>query len=101
MLSYKDFPKSDARRYFVVLLALERLKSHATLHYVAQELTCTRSEVQRAIEIAQAQFGVQINKVGPVYTVLSWGVLKRQAVHDLVAQGVPDKNACTVALNGL
>lgn len=29
------FPKGDARRYFVVLLAADRLKARATLHYLS------------------------------------------------------------------
>lgn len=35
---YKAFPKSDARRYFVALLAVDRLKDRATIHYIAQDM---------------------------------------------------------------
>jgi hypothetical protein len=86
MLNYKDFPKSDARRYFIVLFALERLKDRATIHYIAQAVNCTRSEAQRAIEIAQLQFGVEIEKDGSVYKIASWGALKRNAALLLITE---------------
>ena len=74
---YKDFPKSDARRYFVALLAVDRLKDRATVHYVAQAIGCTRSEAQRALAITETQFGVQFERDGSRYAIASWGVLKR------------------------
>lgn len=81
---YKDFPKADARRYFVALLAVDRLKERATIHYVAQEIDCTRSEAQRALEAAELQFGVQYDRTGPVYRIASWGVLKKAEVARLI-----------------
>ena len=74
---YKDFPKSDARRYFAALLAVDRLKDQATIHYVAQEIGCTRSEAQRALEVTAIQFGVQFERDGSRYRIVSWGVLKK------------------------
>jgi len=77
---YKDFPKHDFRRCLLVLVTLEKLGARATLHYTAQALECTRSEVLRAIELAQQQFFVGMDKNGPVYRVTSWGVLDRGGV---------------------
>ena len=81
---YKDFPKADARRYLVALLAVDRLKERATIHYVAQEIGCTRSEAQRALEAAELQLGVQYDRSGPVYQIRSWGVLKKSEVVRLI-----------------
>jgi len=85
----------------VALFALERLKDRATVHYVAQEIDCTRAEAQRAIEAAQVQFGVEIEKVGPVYRVVSWGALKRTAALGLIAADADAISALTVSFNGL
>lgn len=82
--SFKDFPKADARRYFVALLAADRLKERATIHYVAQEVGCTRAEAQRALEAAQIQFGVVFERDGSRYRIKSWGVLKMGDVARLV-----------------
>jgi len=84
MAGYKDFLKYDARRHFVVLLAADDLGDRATLHYIAQEIGCTRAEAQRALDSAISQFGVQIEKVGSVYRILGWGVLKKSALRDIV-----------------
>ena len=78
-MKYKDYPKYDARRLLVVLFALERLERNATLHYIAQEIDCTRAEVQRAIETAQKTFLVDIEKEGSVYKLTSWGILDKNA----------------------
>jgi hypothetical protein len=75
--SYKSFPKSDARRYFAALLAVDRLKDQATVHYVAQAIGCTRAEAQRALEVTAVQFGVQFERDGSRYSIASWGVLKK------------------------
>ncbi|MBN3815204.1 hypothetical protein G3N57_00650 [Paraburkholderia sp. Se-20369] len=84
MSAYKDFPKGDARRYFTVLLAAHDLGEKATLHYISQRVECTRAEAQRALESAVDQFGVDIRKDGPVYSIVSWGVLNQDAVRTLV-----------------
>jgi len=80
IVRYKDFPKHDFRRCLLVLVTLQKLGARATLHYTAQALECTRSEVLRAIELAQQQFFVGMDKNGPVYRVTSWGVLDRGGV---------------------
>jgi hypothetical protein len=86
-LNYKSFDKGDARRYFVALLAVDRLKESATIHYVGQEIGCTRAEAQRALEAAAKQFGVIYERAGPVYAIASWGVLKKTEVARLVNAG--------------
>lgn len=92
MPSYKDFPKYDARRYMVVLFALELLQEGATVYRVAQTINCTRAEAQRAIEMVQVQLGVAIEKDGPVYKILSWGALNRDAALSLINLGDDVKN---------
>ena len=82
--NYKDFPKSDARRYFTALLAVDRLKDRATVHYVAQDIGCTRSEAQRALAITETQFGVQFERDGSRYAITSWGVLKKAELTRLI-----------------
>lgn len=84
---YKDFPKSDARRYFVALLAAVRLKDKATIYYISQDIGCTRSEVQRALEAVSTQFGVRFDREGPVYKVTSWGVLKKAELEGFLVGG--------------
>ena len=82
--SYKTFPKADPRRYFVALLALDRLKDRATVHYVAQEIGCTRAEAQRALQAATIQFGVQYAREESKYEIISWGVLNKAVVANFV-----------------
>lgn len=84
MLKYKDFPKYDARRLLVVLFAIERLGRNATLHYIAQEIECTRAEVQRAIETAKKTFLVEVEKVGSEYKLSSWGIIDKNAAFELM-----------------
>jgi hypothetical protein len=86
-LGYKDFPKSDSRRYFVALMAVDRLKDAATIHYVSLDIGCNRIEAQRALEAVSTQFGVVFVRQGPVYSVQSWGVLKKTAVARLLESG--------------
>jgi len=78
-MNYKDFPKYDPRRTLVVLFAIERLGPEASTHYLAQDLSCTRSEVQRAIENAQKTYLMEFKKSGSIYSILSWGLVNRDA----------------------
>jgi len=78
-MKYKDYPKYDARRILVVLFAMERLGKDATLHYISQEINCTRAEVQRAIESAERTFMVNIEKEGSAYKLKSWGIVNYDA----------------------
>jgi len=87
---YKDFPKHDFRRCLLVLVTLEKLGARATLHYTAQALECTRAEILRAIELAQHQFFIGIDKNGPVYRIISWGVLDRGGVVAALRQDAGD-----------
>jgi hypothetical protein len=85
MGGYKEFSKGDARRYFTVLVAIANLGDMATLHYIAQNVGCTRAEAQRAIETAAEQFGMDVEKEGPVYRIVGWGALDPIEVRRLVA----------------
>lgn len=76
---YKDFEKYDSRRYLVALFAVERLKERATAHYMSLDIGCTRAEAIRALVIAKRQYLVEIEKTGPVYKILDWGVLDKAA----------------------
>lgn len=82
--SYKQFPKGDARRYFVTLLSADRLKERATIHYISQDINCTRAEAQRALEAAALQFGVVYERDGYAYRIVSWGVLNKEGLTKLV-----------------
>lgn len=84
---YKDFPKGDARRCFVVLAAIGRLKERATIHYISQDIGCTRAEAQRALEAAATQFGVVFGRDGSVYKIESWGVLSKKELATLIKSG--------------
>jgi len=84
MGGYKEYSKGDARRYFTVLVAISDLGGDATLHYISQRVGCTRAEAQRAIETAAEQFGMHIEKAGPVYRIVGWGALDKREVRKLV-----------------
>jgi len=84
-VNYKSFPKGDARRYFVVLLAADKLGARATTHTIAKEIGCTRSESQRALEVAAQQFAVVYRRVDATYLIESWGVLQKLELAKLVA----------------
>lgn len=94
-MRYRDFPKGDARRYFVVLLAIDTMKpGEATIHRVSTAIGCTRAEAQRAVHAMVEQFAVCIDRDGPVYSITSWGVLKKGELAKLVSSlpvGVNDK----------
>ena len=83
-MQYKDFPKGDARRYFVTLLAVDKLKERATVHYISQEIGSTRAEAQRALDALSEQFGVTLERDGTAYRIADWGVLKKTAMVDFV-----------------
>lgn len=91
--NYKDFEKYDPRRYLVALFAVERLKERATAHYIAQDIHCTRLEASRALESASKFFLVGINKVGPVYSITSWGVLDKAAALRAISSEIDTNNA--------
>ena len=92
MKNYKDYPKYDARRLLVVLFAMERLAENATLHYISQDISCTRAEVQRAIDTAQKTFLVEISKDGSVYKLQSWGIVNREAALSALKNDTVAKN---------
>jgi hypothetical protein len=83
-LSYKAYPRADARRYLTALLAVDHLKDKATIHYIGLLIGCTRAEAQRALEAAELQLGVKFERVGSRYKIVSWGVLKKAEVPRLI-----------------
>ena len=89
-MNYKFFPKGDARRYFVVLLAADRLGERATTHTIAKEIGCTRSESQRALEVAAQQFAVVYRRVNSTYLIESWGVLQKSELVKLIATTIEE-----------
>lgn len=90
---YKDFEKFDPRRYLVVLFAVERLKERATAHYIAQDIGSSRIEVSRALESAAKFFLVGIEKVGPVYSITSWGILNKAAALRAISSNIDTNSA--------
>lgn len=90
-MDYRDFPKGDARRYFVVLLAIDGMKKgEATVYRVATAVGCTRAEAQRAILVLCEQFGVTFDRDGSSYTISSWGALKKSAITTLANSPIND-----------
>lgn len=90
-MQYRDFPKGDARRYFVVLLALDAMKKgEATVHRVATNVGCTRAEAQRALQVLCEQFGVAFDRDGSNYMISSWGALKKSAITALANSPIND-----------
>ncbi|CAN7749444.1 hypothetical protein [Duganella sp. LjRoot269] len=89
-MRYRDFPKGDARRYFVVLLAIDHMKrGEATMHRVSTAVECTRAEAQRAVHALVEQFGVTVDRDGAAYLISAWGALKKAEVEKLA------KSLCT------
>jgi uncharacterized caspase-like protein len=83
-MRYRDFPKGDARRYFVVLLAIDHMKrGEATMHRVSTAVECTRAEAQRAVHALVEQFGVTVDRDGAAYLISAWGALKKAEVEKL------------------
>ena len=92
-MQYRDFPKGDARRYFVVLAAIDSMKKgDATIHRVAETIDCTRAEAQRAVHALGAQFSVCFERDGSAYVISSWGALKKPAVIKLANSPLIDTN---------
>jgi hypothetical protein len=88
---YRDFPKGDARRYFVVLAAIDSMKKgEATIHRVSTAVDCTRAEAQRAVQAVAEQFGVCFEREGSAYIISSWGALKKSGVIELANSPLND-----------
>ena len=81
---FTEFSKGDVRRYFVILLAIHRLKDRATSYRVAQEVACGRADFQRAVAALTAQHGVEFEREGAHYKITSWGVLQRKALEQFL-----------------
>lgn len=83
-LNYKAFIKADARRYFSVLLSIDKLKDRATILHVANDINATRSETQRALDMCVIQFGIKLKKTGSVYLIENWGVLNKKELESFI-----------------
>lgn len=100
-MRYRDFPKGDARRYFVVLLAIDQMKrGEATMHRVSTVVECTRAEAQRAVRALVEQFGVTVDRDGAAYLISAWGALKKNEVEklaDISRSARPDVGPATTS----
>lgn len=67
-----QYPKSDARRLFVLLAAIERLP-RPTLTTLAAYTGHNKGTIHRDIVKLAEQYGVKIVKTGPVYRLSDWG----------------------------
>ncbi len=92
-MRYRDFPKGDARRYFVVLLAIDRMKrGEATMHRVSTAVECTRAEAQRAVHALVEQFGVTVDRDGAAYLISAWGALKKTEIEKLARSLITEQH---------
>lgn len=80
LINSQDFPHSDVRHHFQVLLAIDRLQPKATVYSVARELGYTRWRVQIALRVAAQQFGCLFEARGATYKLVDWGVLNKSAL---------------------
>lgn len=93
-MTRKDFQQSDARHYFRVLLAVDRLQAQATVFGIAREIGYTRSLVQTALRVVAEQFGVVFERAGATYQIIDFGVLNKSALIAFMAsaENVPVKS---------
>ncbi|MFM0265501.1 hypothetical protein [Paraburkholderia sediminicola] len=79
-----QYPHSDDRRLLVLLAAIDELE-RATLTTLAEFTGLNKGVIPRNVEILREQFGVEIEKDGPVYSLVSWGpLLKKGGVKKLL-----------------
>lgn len=75
-----QYPKADARRLFVLLAAIDFLE-RPTLTTLSDFTGHNKGTIDADIEKLREQYGVTVEKNGPVYRVGSWGdLLKKGAV---------------------
>jgi len=80
-----QYPKGDARRLFVVLAAIEKL-SRPTLTTLAAYTGHNKGTIDAGVVKLVEQYGVEIDRDGPVFVLRSWGdVLKQQAVKKILS----------------
>jgi hypothetical protein len=79
-----QYPENDARRLFVLLSAIDLLE-RPTVSAIADLTSASKDSIDDEITKLREQFGVEIQKIGDVYRIESWGeVLKKNGVKKLL-----------------
>ncbi|MGC0155242.1 hypothetical protein ACPRNU_22510 [Chromobacterium vaccinii] len=75
-----QYPKGDARRLFVLLAAIDKLP-RPTLTTLSAYTGHNKGTIDADVVKLVEQYGVEIERDGPVFVLRSWGdVLKQQGV---------------------
>lgn len=75
-----QYPQSDARHLFVLLGALDLLE-RPTISAISDLTSLDKDAIEIGMKVLQQQYGVDIQKLGEVYRIESWGnILNRQGV---------------------
>jgi hypothetical protein len=78
--SVPQYPESDARRLFVLLGAIDLLE-RPTISAISDLTSLDKDAIVIGMQVLQQQYGIDIQKLGEVYRIDSWGdVLNRQGV---------------------
>jgi hypothetical protein len=76
----RQYPRSDARRLFVLLSAIDLLE-RPTISAIADLTSHDKDTIDEEVDKLRVQFGVVLHKIGEVYHIESWGeVLKKNGV---------------------
>jgi 2-C-methyl-D-erythritol 4-phosphate cytidylyltransferase len=78
MTDVVSYPKGDLRRMLSVLAAIDSMPD-ATLVKVVARTGLDKKTVTNLIAQASEQAGVNITKVGPVYTLVNWGLIIKRS----------------------
>lgn len=79
-----QFPKGDARRLFVLAAAIECLE-RPTLTSLSQFTGHNKGTIDADVQRLTTQYGLTVTKVGPVYSLSSWGdLLKSHGVRQII-----------------
>lgn len=80
----QQFAKGDARRLFVLLVAIDALE-RPTLTTLAEYTGHNKGTIPADVEKMREQYGVDIVKDGAVFSIASWGeVLKKAGVRNII-----------------
>lgn len=75
-----QYPDSDARHLFVLLGAIDLLE-RPTVSAISDLTSLDKEAIDIGMQVLQQQYGVDIQRLGDVYRIESWGdVLNRQGV---------------------
>lgn len=81
-----EYPKGDVRRLFVLLAAIDVLP-RPTLTSLAAFTGHNKGTIDPDVQKLRDQFGVDIVRDGPIFSVRSWGlILKKQGVRRFIAR---------------